>query len=417
MTRTPNPPLIAIIGAGPAGLMAAEILCHAGMQVDLYDSMPSVGRKFLMAGKGGMNITHSEPLKKFITRYGAAQSRLEPWINNFSPDMLRAWINDLGIDTFIGSSGRVFPDEMKAAPLLRSWLQRLKNHGLRVHTRHQWLGWVDDSTRRLRFLTPNGEKIVAADLTILTLGGASWPKLGSTGAWVDILQAQGITVNKLQPSNCGFKCQWSPHLQQHVAGHPLKAVTITFSNQSKQILQKRGECIITADGVEGGFIYALSAPIRDVIHQKGSATIYLDLTPDTSLDNLIKRLTSGNNKQSLSNRLRKYLHLDSIKISLLREILPASTMQNTLQLCQSIKALPVKLTATQPIEEAISSAGGVAFTELNEHLMLHKLPGVFCAGEMLDWEAPTGGYLLTGCFATGRAAGLGAEYWLKTLND
>lgn len=413
-TKPPHssPALIRIIGGGPAGLMAAEVLCAAGHRVDLYDSMPSVGRKFLMAGKGGMNITHSEPYAQFVSRYGTAQQPLQPYLQAFTPEDLRHWLRGLGIDSFVGTSGRVFPTDMKAAPLLRQWLSRLKQQGLSVHTRHIWRGWHNGNPQELCFDTPHGAITLHSDLTILALGGGSWPQLGSTGSWVDYLRAAGISIQPLLPSNCGFKCRWSPFVQEHLAGQPLKNISASFSNSERQVVQQRGECIITQEGVEGGIIYALSAGLRQEIMAQGEVTLTLDLTPDLSLTDLLERLSVPRKKLSLSNYLRKRLKFDAVKTGLLREALSPLQLQHTGSLCQLIKALPITLTATQPLTEAISTAGGISFSALTPGLMLHTMPGVFCAGEMLDWEAPTGGYLLTACFATGRAAGLGALSWL-----
>lgn len=413
----PTPPntniRVAIIGGGPAGLMAAEVLCQAGLAVHLFDSMPSVGRKFLLAGKGGLNITHAEAFEQLLTRYGTSTPFLTPYLQTFTPNDLRTWLTTLGIDTFVGSSARVFPVGMKAAPLLRAWLARLKQQGLKVHTRHQWLGWHNDDIRQLRFQTPLGESIINAESTILALGGGSWPQLGSTGAWTEILQSQDIPVNALQPANCGFKCAWSDYLQQHFAGQALKSCRLQFTDLQQQTQERRGECIITTYGLEGGMIYALSADLRTAIEQQGEVAIWLDLLPDLTPGQISERLAAPRDKQSLSNYFRKRLHLDSVKIALLREILSASALTDPQQLGPALKALPLTLTATQPLAEAISSAGGVAWSAMSPQLMLTQLPGVFCAGEMLDWEAPTGGYLLTACLATGRAAGQGALQWLK----
>ncbi|WP_269454862.1 TIGR03862 family flavoprotein [Methylomonas methanica] len=401
---------VAIIGAGPAGLMAAEVLSQAGVNVTVYDAMPSAGRKFLMAGKGGMNITHSEPLKQFLSRYGARRAELEPILNDFSPDALRAWVQGLGIETFVGTSGRVFPTEMKAAPLLRAWLHRLRSNGVQFRMRHRWLGWSENS---LRFDTPDGERIIQASTTIFALGGGSWPQLGSTGAWQSILSQRGIAVEPLKPANCGFETAWSDYFRERFAGQPLKPVSILFNNQNGESFTQQGELTIAEYGLEGGLIYALSAPLRDEIAASGSAAIQLDLLPDRSLANIIDRLAKPRGKDSLSNHLRKRLGISGAKAALLREALSAAEMVDPAKLAETLKALPIALTATRPIAEAISSAGGVCFNELDQRLMLRKFPGLFIAGEMLDWEAPTGGYLLTACLATGRAAGLGALAWLQ----
>ena len=399
-------PLVAIVGAGPAGLMAAERLVAVdGLEVAIFDAMPSPGRKFLMAGKGGMNITHAEPLADFIGRYGSRQAVIEPLLKRFGPQQLREWIHGLGIETFVGTSGRVFPTEMKAAPLLRAWLHRLRQQGVQLHVRHRWLGWADDGA--LRFATPEGEKLVAADATILALGGGSWAKLGSDGAWVPLLAARGIPVAPLKPANCGFDVAWSAHFSERYAGQPVKPVVASVAGRRQQ-----GEFNITAGGIEGGLIYALSAPLRDALETTGHATLHLDLAPGKTLERLTADLARPRGRDSLANHLRRRAGIEGVKAGLLRELLPFSASTATDQLAAAIKNLPLPVTATRPLDEAISTAGGIAFEALDENLMLCDLPGVFIAGEMLDWEAPTGGYLLTACFATGRAAGEGAQAWL-----
>ena len=403
---------VSIIGAGPAGLMAAEVLSQAGVKVDVFDAMPSVGRKFLMAGKGGMNITHAEPLEQFLSRYSPQQEHLTQMIQAFPPDALRAWVKDLGIDTFVGSSGRVFPTEMKAAPLLRAWLHRLRVNGVRFHMRQRWQGWGADG--KLVFDTQHGvQPMMQPKALILALGGASWPQLGSTGFWVPWIAARGISVMPLQATNCGFETLWSAYFRSQFAGQPIKTVRINFENTQGQRFSQQGELMVSDYGLEGGLIYALSAPLREQINLTGSALITLDLLPNRDLASIITKLSGSRGKNSLSNFLRKQLSLDSVKIALLREVLSAEEMNQPQVLAQTLKAIPIKLIHTRPIAEAISSAGGVSFTELNQQLMLHKLPGVFCCGEMLDWEAPTGGYLLTACLASGRAAGFGALAWLN----
>jgi hypothetical protein len=397
---------VAVIGAGPAGLMAAEVLAQHGLQVDVYDAMPSAARKFLMAGKGGMNITHSEPLQDFLARYGARRAQIEPLLRTFPPQALRDWIHGLGVETFVGSSGRVFPKEMKAAPLLRAWLQRLREHGVRLHMRHRWLGWYDNGA--LRFTTPDGEKTIEAHGTVLALGGASWPQLGSDGAWTALLEQRGIAIAPLRPSNCGFEIAWSPHFRDRHAGEPLKSVVATFGD-----LRKQGECLIDAHGIEGGLIYALSAALRDDIEARGSATLLLDLMPDWTLQRIEKEVAHPRGSRSLSSHLQSRLGLKGAKANLLREVLSAEQMQDAKLLAQTIKRLPLRLLAARPLREAISTAGGVMFEELDAALMLRKLPGVFVAGEMLDWEAPTGGYLLSACFASGHAAGNGVLHRLQ----
>lgn len=400
-------PSVAVIGGGPAGLMAAEVLSQAGIQVDVYDAMPSVGRKFLMAGKGGMNITHSEPFAAFLTRYGSRHKYIEPLLNAFPPDALREWIHGLGIETFVGTSGRVFPTDMKAAPLLRAWLHRLRENGVRFHMRHRWVGWRAQG--ELRFTTPDGEIIINADAAILALGGGSWPQLGSDGAWVPLLSQHDADVAPLRPSNCGFDISWSTHFRERFVGEPLKSVAASFGE-----LRKQGECLITEHGIEGGLIYALSAPLRDEIESKGCATLHLDLLPDWSAQRVLTEVSHPRGSRSLSSHLQSRLGLKGVKANLLREALSAEQMNDAPLLAATIKALPLRLDATRPLNEAISSAGGVTFESLDAKLMIKKSPGIFCAGEMLDWEAPTGGYLLTACFASGRVAGSGALDWLRS---
>jgi len=405
---------VAVIGAGPAGLMAAEILSQAGgIKVDLYDAMPTVGRKFLMAGKGGMNITHSEPFTKFLSRYGPHQSDIQPMLESFTPENLREWLQQLGIETFVGSSGRVFPTDMKAAPLLRAWLRRLRESGVDFHNRHLWMGWSSESNSALCFQTPNGISNINVDAVVLALGGGSWARLGSTGSWTSLLRERGISVEALKPANCGFDVDWSEHFYNRFAGHPVKALCASFSNAEGCRIIQRGELMVTVSGVEGGLIYTLSALLREEIAATGSAVLYLDLAPDQDVSRLIEKLSQARGKYSMASHLRKRAGIDGVKAGLLREILPASDFDDPFRLGTAIKALPIKLLAARPLDEAISSAGGVTFTALNEQLMLRAMPGVFCAGEMLDWEAPTGGYLLSACFATGRAAGLGALAWLQ----
>ena len=399
-------PRIAIIGGGPAGLVAAEQLAAVdGLEVAVFDAMPSVGRKFLMAGKGGMNITHAEPLADFVGRYGAQKDVIAPLLDRFGPQQLRDWIQDLGIATFVGTSGRVFPTEMKAAPLLRAWLHRLRQSGVQFHVRHRWLGWADDGA--LRFATPAGEKQLAADATILALGGGSWASLGSDGAWVPLLAARGVHIAPLKPANCGFDVAWSTYFAERFAGQPVKPVIGSVAGRRQQ-----GEFNITATGIEGGLIYALSAPLREALETEGRAVLHLDLAPGKTLERLTADLSRPRGRDSLANHLRRRAGIEGVKASLLRELLPFETLTATGQLAAAIKHLPLPVTATRPLDEAISTAGGVTFKTLDENLMLRDLPGVFCAGEMLDWEAPTGGYLLTACFATGRAAGQGACAWL-----
>lgn len=401
-----------VIGGGPAGLMAAEVLLQGGVPVNLYEAMPSTGRKFLVAGKGGLNLTHSEPYPQFLTRYGPRRPQLEPLLDDFGPEALQQWAYQLGIETFVGSSGRVFPLDMKALPLLRAWQQRLRQNGLTIFTRHQWLGWADDG-HTLRFQTPAGEMAVQAGVVVLALGGGSWAKLGSTGAWVPLLAQRGVTVAPLKPANCGFNVAWSAHFSAKFEGQPLKAVAVSFTTQAGVTHQRRGEFIITRNGVEGSLIYALSAPLRDELEATGQAIIYLDLAPDWPLDRLAAQLARPQGRQSTASHLKKTIGLHGVKTGLLWEFVPKEVMAQPAPLAAAIKALPVPLLSPRPLDEAISSAGGVAFEALTPQLMLKAIPGVFCAGEMLDWEAPTGGYLLQASFATGAAAGRGALDWLK----
>ena len=406
---------VAIVGGGPAGLMAAEQLAATtettagpgidGLKVAIFDAMPSFGRKFLMAGKGGMNITHAELMPVFVGRYGTRQAVIAPLLETFGPQQLRDWIGGLGIATFVGSSGRVFPTEMKAAPLLRAWLHRLRGAGVRFHVRHRWLGLAADGA--LRFATPEGEKTLAFDAVILALGGGSWARLGSDGAWVPLLAARGIPLAPLQPANCGFDVAWSPYFSERFAGQPVKPVIASVAGRRQQ-----GEFNITAGGIEGGLVYALAAPLRDALATEGGAVLHLDLAPGRTLARLTADLSRPRGHDSLANHLRRRAGIEGVKAGLLRELLPAETLTAAAQLAAAIKHLPLPVTATRPIDEAISTAGGVTFEALDANLMLRDLPGVFCAGEMLDWEAPTGGYLLTACFATGHAAGQGARAWL-----
>ena len=402
-------PAAVVIGGGPAGLMAAEVLLASGMTVDLYDAMPSVGRKFLLAGKGGLNITHAEPPEKFLIRYGTRRSALESLLNEFGATQLQDWVHGLGVETFVGTSQRVFPKEMKAAPLLRAWLHRLRGAGLRIHARHRWTGWNADGA--LVFSTPQGEAAVATSCTLFALGGGSWARLGSDGAWVPLFEARGVPVAPLRPANCGFEVAWSAHLRERYAGQPLKAVLASFTDAKGVTHQRNGEFVVSNYGVEGSLIYALSAPLRDTIAAKGHAMLHLDLLPDHDPARVLAEVSHPRGSRSLTTHLQSRLGLKGIKAGLLREALTAAEMNDAQKLAAAIKSLPLTLTAARPIDEAISSAGGVPFEALDEQLMVKKLPGVFCAGEMLDWEAPTGGYLLTACFASGRAAGKGALRW------
>ncbi|MCC6208352.1 MAG: TIGR03862 family flavoprotein [Gammaproteobacteria bacterium] len=406
----PSSPLVAVIGGGPAGLMAAEVLGAGGMRVELFDAMPSVGRKFLLAGKGGLNLTHAEALEAFLGRYGTRRARIEPLLEAFGPEALCAWAHGLGIETFVGSSGRVFPAEMKAAPLLRAWLHRMRGAGVRIHVRHRWRGWNDEGA--LLFDTPQGVHAARADAVVLALGGGSWPQLGSDASWVSVLGARGVAVMPLRPANCGFDVAWGAYFSERFAGQPLKSVVLTFTDPAGVTHRRRGEFIITAGGVEGGLIYALSAPLRDAIAADGAVTIQLDLTPDREPSRVIEALSRPRGSKSMANHLRRVLGIDGVKAGLLREYVSAADFAEPERLAAAIKALPLRLNATRPLAEAISTAGGVDFDALDEGLMIREMPGVFCAGEMLDWEAPTGGYLLTACFASGHAAGRGALAWL-----
>lgn len=402
-------PHAVVIGAGPAGLMAAETLASNGVSVTVYERMPTAGRKFLLAGRGGLNLTHSEPLPRFLTRYREAAVYLAPAIEAWTPEDLRAWANDLGQETYVGTSGRVFPKAMKASPLLRAWLRRLAQQGVVMKLRHEWQGWDD---HHLVFQTADGRTMVDADVTVLALGGASWPHLGSDGAWVAHLETRGIGIAPLEPANCGFLVAWSPDMRERFAGSPLKRIALTSNGETA-----RGEAIVTSTGLEGGAIYALAAPLRKAIRAKGSATLTLDLRPEQSREELATRLALPRAKQSLANVLRKALHLPPVAIALLHEAqiglgLPLAGL-DAAALADLIKASPITLVGTAPITRAISTAGGIPFDEIDKHAMLTKHPGTFVAGEMIDWEAPTGGYLLQASVATGRAAGLGALAWLR----
>ena len=405
---------VAIIGGGPAGLMAAEVLIQGGVRVDLYDAMPSVGRKFLMAGKGGMNITHSEPMEPFLSRYGARRAQIKPLLDTFGPEALREWVHNLGIATFVGTSGRIFPTDMKAAPLLRAWLHRLREAGVHFHMRHRWCGWNENGA--LRFTTPQGEHASNADTVVLALGGGSWARLGSDGTWVTLLEQRGIPVVPLQPANCGFDVGWSEYFSSRFAGHPVKAVTVTFVDATGCSHHRQGDLMVTRTGVEGGLIYALSALLRNEIAATGAAVIYLDLTPGKDLPRVIADIAHPRGSRSMASHLQSRANIKGVKTGLLRELVSPSDFAKPEHLAAQIKSLPLRLIAPRPLDEAISSAGGIAFEALDENLMVRTLPGVFCAGEMLDWEAPTGGYLLTACFASGRAAGLGALAYLKCGN-
>lgn len=400
-------PRVAVVGGGPAGVMAAEVLAGAGASVDLYDAMPSVGRKFLLAGRGGLNLTHSEALPLLHSRFGTAAQALGPALDAFGPQALRDWAAGLGIGTFVGSSGRVFPTDLKAAPLLRAWLHRLRAAGVRLHARHRWIGWAEDGA--LRFAAPGGERSVRPDASVLALGGASWSRLGSDGAWVPTLQAAGVPVAPLRPSNCGFDLAtpWSDFLRQRHAGQPVKPVLMQFEGRRQQ-----GEFVLTDGGVEGSLVYAFSAALREAIARDGKAVPTLDLLPDHDAGRVRAELLRPRGARSLATHLKSRLGIAGLKLTLLHELLGADGLADAERLAAALKALPLTLVAARPLDEAISTAGGVAFEGLDAKLMLKARPGVFCAGEMLDWEAPTGGYLLTAAFATGRLAGAGVAAWL-----
>jgi uncharacterized flavoprotein (TIGR03862 family) len=412
-----SPDSIAVIGGGPAGLMAAEVLAAAGHAVTVYDAKPTVGRKFLLAGKGGLNLTHSEPFDPFVGRFGARAAQIEPLLRAFDADALRTWAAGLGVETFVGTSGRVFPKDLKAAPLLRAWLQRLRASGVKFAMRHRWAGWNEDGA--LRFQTPDGERVVPPRATLLALGGASWPQLGSDGAWVPWLAARGVDVAPLHPANCGFDVGptaahrdgpgWSKRFATEFAGQPVKPVAL----ETPGFASRPGEFVITATGIEGSLVYAASAALRDQLAHDGSATLTLDLLPQLTPERVLAEVKHPRGSRSLSSHLKCRLNLNPLKLCLLHELLTREQMLDTGTLAAALKALPLTLHAPRPVAEAISTAGGVRFEALTDGLMLHALPGVFVAGEMLDWEAPTGGYLLTASFASGRAAALGLSRWLQ----
>lgn len=408
-----NAPRVTVIGGGPAGLMAAEVLISGGAEVDVYDAMPSVGRKFLMAGKGGLNITHAGPVRDFLTLYGPYLADLQPALEAFDANALREWMRGLGIESYVGTSGRVFPCDRKAAPLLRAWLNRLRQTGCRFHLRHRWLGW--NASGQLRFASPDGEIALPASPMVLALGGGSWPQLGSDAAWVPLLAGHGLSIAPLRPANCGFNIGWSDFFSGRYAGYPVKTIELRITPRNGPPQKRRGEFVITRNGVEGSLIYALSAILRDEIEAAGQATVFLDLLPDWPADAVAAELSRPRGSRSLSSHLQSRLGLKGVKRGLLREVLPPAMFSDLSALAAAIKSLPLHLESPRPLAEAISSAGGVRFCELDPHLMLRRYPGIFCAGEMLDWEAPTGGYLLTACLATGRAAGRGMLHWLQRV--
>lgn len=430
-------PTVAVIGGGPAGLMAAEILSAAGAKVHLYDAMPSVGRKFLLAGRGGLNLTHSEPFEAFVDRFGERRVELEPMLAAFGPAQLREWAAGLGIETFVGSSGRVFPTGMKAAPLLRAWLVQLRGLGVQFHTRHRWLGW--DAEGALRFATPAGEQLVRARALVLALGGASWPQLGSDGAWAPWLQERGVQIAPLQAANCGFDVLnvasgtaetrrdflrelvgletapvrgWTAHFQERFAGQPLKSVGLSFTDSQGHEFARRGEFVVTEAGIEGSLVYAASQWLRDEISAQGHATLHLDLLPEHDAERVAAEVRHPRGSRSLSSHLKSRLGIDGVKMGLLFEVLGREGVNDPQALAAAIKALPLTLIAARPVAEAISTAGGVAFEALDARGMLQAIPGVFCAGEMLDWEAPTGGYLLTASLASGVKVAEGVQHFL-----
>ncbi|MFG6468903.1 TIGR03862 family flavoprotein [Roseateles sp. BYS87W] len=407
---------IAIIGGGPAGLMAAEVLAAAGHPVTVFDAKPSVGRKFLLAGKGGLNLTHSESFAPFVGRFGARAPQIEPLLRAFDADALRTWAAELGVQTFVGTSGRVFPTDLKAAPLLRAWLHRLRSAGVKFAMRHRWAGWADDGA--LRFDTPEGERVVTPRATLLALGGASWPQLGSDGAWAPWLAARGVDVAPLQPANCGFDVGptaahaaapgWSERFASEFAGQPVKPVALSTAGFDG----RPGEFVITATGIEGSLVYAASSALREQIAREGQATLHLDLLPQLTPERVQAEVSHPRGSRSLSSHLKSRLKLSPLKMGLLHELLTREQMLDSRTLAAALKALPLTLTVPRPVAEAISTAGGVRFEALNDGLMLNAVPGVFVAGEMLDWEAPTGGYLLTASMASGRAAARGLAAWL-----
>ena len=396
---------VAIIGGGPAGLMAAEALIARGHRPHLFDAMPSLGRKFLMAGKSGLNLTHSEDYAAFVTRFGDGSTHLRAALDAMTPEDIGKWADGLGIKTFTGSSGRIFPTDFKAAPLLRAWIKRLRDAGLVIHVRHRWTGWDGET---LTFETREGTATAKARAIVLALGGASWPQLGSDASWVEPIATRGAAITPFAPANCGFDVNWTPFISERFAGEPVKPVGLSFGGENH-----RGEFVVTGNGVEGSGIYAFASRLREAIEKDGQATLMLDLAPDRSAERLKGNLSRPRDKASFANFLRKVTGIDGVKAALLRECLPKDMFDDMDALADGIKAVPLVLTSARPIEEAISSAGGVAFAGLDEHYMLRDDAGVFCAGEMLDWDAPTGGYLLSACFATGRAAGAGAADWLE----
>ncbi|MDX3924478.1 MAG: TIGR03862 family flavoprotein [Shinella sp.] len=401
-----NTKRIAIIGGGPAGLMAAETLSSHGYTVTVYERMPTAGRKFLLAGKSGLNLTHSEAYERFASRFGAASQRLRPALDAFRPEDVRRWSLGLGIETFVGSSGRIFPTVMKASPLLRSWLARLQDSGVRIRLRHRWVGFADDG---YLFQTPEGEETVRCDAALLALGGASWPKLGSDAAWVSWLAGKGVEISDFQPANCGFDVSWSEEFRNRFAGEPVKSV-LAISDAGAL----PGEFVVTRQGIEGSLVYAHAAALREKLEKGGKASLTLDLAPGRTAERLERDLARQDGKSSFANRLRKGAGISGVKTALLREFSAEAGRTDPARLVKIIKALPIPLQRPRPIAEAISSAGGVRWSGIDDRYMLKALPGTFVAGEMIDWEAPTGGYLLTACLASGRTAAQGIDAWLRS---
>ncbi len=398
-----------VIGAGPAGLMAAERLAAHGIEVHVFDAKASAGRKFLLAGKSGLNISHAEELEGFLSRYQPLALSLETAIRQFDASAIRAWCLDLGIPSFVGTSGRIFPEGMKAAPLLRSFMSRLRKLGVHFHMRHRWIAWQENAAV---FATEDGEKSLQSDACIFALGGGSWPHLGSDGAWFGEFERNSIILEPLLSSNCGFEREWSTYFREKFAGVPLPSVRLTLTDVNGQVSSKVGQFVVSEYGVEGSLIYAFSGKISTLIQREGHADIYLDLLPGKSFERVLQEISHPRGARSLSAHLKSRVGLHPIHTALLHECLDKVSMQDSLSLAKYLKHLPLKLLRARPIAEAISSAGGIAWEALDTHWMLREKPGVFCAGEMIAWDAPTGGYLLTACFATGRAAADGVLSYL-----
>jgi len=401
----------AVIGGGPAGLMAAETLLDRGFAVHLYDAMPAVARKLVVAGQSNLSLTRAKPFAELLACYGDRAENLRPFLQDFTPEDIRNWTGELGVETFVGSTGQVFPAEMTADTLLHRWFERLRESGLILHVRHHWQGW--DEGGALVFRNDTGEVHVAARVTVLALGGGSWPQLGSTGGWLSVLSTRGVGVQPLQPANCGFDAEVSEFFSERCHGQPVKNVVLTLTGEEGVLFRRRGEFMVTSTGFEGGLFYGCGPQLRRLLAEKGKVVVHLDLCPDRTLADLTARLASPRGKRSISSHLRRSVGIEGVKAALLHEYADREDFAEPQQLARRLKELPLTLLRPRPLAEAISSAGGVSFSSLDERLMLRELPGVFCAGEMLDWEAPTGGYLLTACFATGRAAGLGAAAWLE----